>query len=340
MQEILFNFILLLKMSLKILKPGILDTIQDEGRYGYQHLGINPGGAMDLFAMQTANLLVGNKMNEPVLEIFFPAPDILFEQNALITITGANFSPMINGDGIKTGRPVMVKKNTVIQFPQKKKGQCCYLAVHGGFKLTPWLNSCSTNLKAAAGGFEGRKLQRGDCIELNKDFCHERLKDADFIKLHWRAAPITDKSGDEEIFVLPGNEWNYLDEQSRNIFLNNNFQVALSSDRMGYRLNGNKLISENKNELVSAAVNSGTIQLLPNGELIVLMADSQTTGGYPRIAEVITADVPRLAQLRPGATLRFARATLPEADAAREALYTHVDQLVERILWEFRDEVH
>jgi antagonist of KipI len=292
-------------MSLKILKPGILDTIQDEGRYGYQHLGINPGGAMDLLAMQTANLLVGNKINEPVLEIFFPAPDILFEQNALITITGANFSPMINGDGIKTGRPVMVKKNTVIQFPQKKKGQCCYLAVHGGFKLIPWLNSCSTNLKAAAGGFEGRKLQRGDCIELNKDFCHDRLKDADIIKLHWRAAPITDESGDEEIFILPGNEWNCLNEQSKKIFCNNNFQVALSSDRMGYRLNGDKLVSENNTELVSAAVNSGTIQLLPNGEMIVLMADSQTTGGYPRIAHVISAHLPKLAQKQPGEKIKF-----------------------------------
>jgi antagonist of KipI len=292
-------------MSLKILKPGILDTIQDEGRYGYQHLGINPGGAMDLLAMHTANLLIGNKMNEPVLELFFPAPDILFEQNALITITGGNFSPMINGDGIKTGRPVMVKKNTVIQFPQKKKGQCCYLAVHGGFKLTPWQNSCSTNLKAAAGGLEGRKLQRGDCIEFNKNFCHERLKDADIIKLHWRAAPITDQSGDEEIFVLPGNEWGYLNEQSKNIFYNNNFQVALSSDRMGYRLSGNKLVSENNIELVSAAVNSGTIQLLPNGELIVLMADSQTTGGYPRIAHVISAHLPKLSQKQPGEKIKF-----------------------------------
>jgi antagonist of KipI len=238
-------------------------------------------------------------------EIFFPAPDILFEQNALITITGANFSPMINGDGIKTGRPVMVKKNTVIQFPQKKKGQCCYLAVHGGFKLTPWLNSCSTNLKAAAGGFEGRKLQRGDCIVLNKDFCHDRLKEADIIKLHWRAAPITDESGDEEIFVLPGNEWSYLTKQSKSVFCNNNFQVALSSDRMGYRLNGDKLISENNAELVSAAVNSGTIQLLPNGELIVLMADSQTTGGYPRIAHVISVHLPKLAQKQPGEKIKF-----------------------------------
>jgi antagonist of KipI len=268
-------------MSLKILKPGILDTIQDEGRYGYQHLGINPGGAMDLLAMHTANLLIGNKMNEPVLELFFPAPDILFEQNALITITGGNFSPMINGDGIKTGRPVMVKK------------------------LTPWQNSCSTNLKAAAGGLEGRKLQRGDCIEFNKNFCHERLKDADIIKLHWRAAPITDQSGDEEIFVLPGNEWGYLNEQSKNIFYNNNFQVALSSDRMGYRLSGNKLVSENNIELVSAAVNSGTIQLLPNGELIVLMADSQTTGGYPRIAHVISAHLPKLSQKQPGEKIKF-----------------------------------
>jgi antagonist of KipI len=292
-------------MSLKILKPGILDTIQDEGRYGYQHLGINPGGAMDLLAMQTANLLLGNNLNEPVLEIFFPAPDILFEQNAFITITGANFSPMINGDGIKINRPVMVKKNTVIQFPQKKKGQCCYLSVKGGFKLSAWLNSYSTNTKAGAGGYNGRKLQRGDVIEFNKTFEHDKLNNVDVVKMHWRAAPETDDSEPNEIFVIAGNEWNWLSEKSKTDFLISKFKAALSSDRMGYRLSGTKLEAHINTELVSTAVNFGTIQLLPNGEMIALMADSQTTGGYPRIAHVITTHLSKLAQKQPGEDIKF-----------------------------------
>jgi antagonist of KipI len=314
-------------MSLKILKPGILDTIQDEGRYGYQHLGINPGGAMDLLAMQTANLLLGNNLNEAVLEIFFPAPDILFEQNAFITITGANFSPMINGDGIKINRPVMVKKNTVIQFPQKKKGQCCYLSVKGGFKLSAWLNSYSTNIKAGAGGYNGRKLQRGDVIEFNKTFEHDKLNNVDVVKMHWRAAPETDDSEPNEIFVIAGNEWNWLSEKSKTDFLISKFKAALSSDRMGYRLSGTKLEAHIITELVSTAVNFGTIQLLPNGEMIALMADSQTTGGYPRIAHVITTHLSKLAQKQPGEDIKFTIVNEATAEDLLSKQSLHLRQL-------------
>lgn len=314
-------------MSLKILKPGILDSIQDEGRFGYQHLGINPGGAMDIVAMQTANLLLGNNLDEAVLELFFPAPDILFEQNAFITITGANFSPMINGDGIKINRPVIVKKNTVIQFPQKKKGQCCYLAVHGGFKVNSWLNSYSTNMKAGAGGYNGRKLQRGDVIEFNKTFEQERLNNADVVKMHWRAAPIEDASEPNEIFVIAGNEWNWLSEKSKADFLISKFTAALSSDRMGYRLSGTKLETKTNAELVSTAVNFGTLQLLPNGELIALMADSQTTGGYPRIAHVISAHLSKLAQKQPGEEIKFTIVTQATAEELLLKQRFHLRQL-------------
>lgn len=314
-------------MSLKILKAGILDTIQDAGRFGYQHLGINTSGAMDILAMQTANLLLGNEINEPVLEMFFPAPDILFEQNAFITITGANFSPMINGDGIKINRTVMVKKNTVIQFPQKKKGQCCYLSVQGGFRLKAWLNSCSTNLKAGAGGYKGRKLQKDDVLEFKSSFDHARLKDSDVVKLQWRSAPLTDPSGENEFFVLPGHEWNWLTTQSQRDFFSGAFSIAASSDRMGYRITGKKLISGNNTELVSSAVNFGTIQLLPMGELIILMADSQTTGGYPRIGHVISAHLPKLAQKQPGEKIQFRQCDLEEAERFRMCQQKELNKL-------------
>ena len=314
-------------MSLKILKAGILDTVQDMGRFGYQHLGINAGGAMDLFAMQTSNLLVGNKMNEAVLEFFYPAPEIIFEKNTLLTITGANFSPTINGDGIKMCRPVMVKKNTVIQFPQRKNGQCCYLSVHGGFKLSPWLNSHSTNTKALAGGFGGRKLMKGDAIEFNLDFENEKICKADIYKLPWRAAPFEDESAEDEIFVLSGNEWDYLTEESKNAFVNKEFNVDLSSDRMGYKLKGENLGTINTEELVSSAVNFGTIQLLPNGELIVLMADSQTTGGYPRLAHIISADLPKFSQKQPGQKVKFTIVNQEMAEDLTMRRQLHLEQL-------------
>ena len=314
-------------MSLKILKAGILDTVQDGGRVGYQHLGINAGGAMDLFAMQTANLLIGNKMNEAVLEFFFPAPEIIFEKNTLLTITGANFSPTINGDGIKMCRPVMVKKNTVIQFPQRKSGQCCYLSVHGGFKLSPWLKSNSTNTKAVAGGFEGRKLMKGDAIEFNLDFENEKIYKADIYKLPWRAAPFEDESAEDEIFVLQGNEWDHLSDESKGIFINSEFIVDLSSDRMGYKLKGENIVITNKDELVSSAVNFGTIQLLPNGEMIVLMADSQTTGGYPRLAHIISAHLPKFSQKQPGRKVRFTIVKHEVAEDLTMRRQLHLEQL-------------
>jgi antagonist of KipI len=314
-------------MSLKILKAGLLDTVQDNGRYGYQHLGVNPGGAMDLAAMQTANLLIGNEMNEPTLELFYPAAEILFEKNAFITVAGGNFSPTINGDGIKMGRPVMVTKNSVIQFPKKKKGQCCYLAVHGGFKIPSWLNSCSTNLKANAGGYGGRKLKKEDRIELNTDFKNELLSNSDMIKLPWRAAPIPDLSHEKEIFIIPGNEFDDLSGASKNTFLNKEFKVAMLSDRMGYRLEGENLMTTARQELVSSAVNFGTIQLLPNGQLIVLMADSQTTGGYPRIAHVISAHLSKISQKQPGEMIKFTIVDQAKAEDLRRNQYLHLQQL-------------
>jgi antagonist of KipI len=305
----------------------LLDTVQDNGRYGYQHLGVNPGGAMDLAAMQTANLLVGNGMNEPTLELFYPAAEILFEKNAFITVAGGNFSPTINGDGIKMGRPVMVTKNSVIQFPKKKKGQCCYLAVHGGFKIPSWLNSCSTNLKANAGGYNGRKLKREDRIEFNTEFKNELLCKSDMIKLPWRAAPIPDLSHEKEIFIIPGNEFDDLSDESKNTFLNKEFKVAMLSDRMGYRLEGENLITTSRQELVSSAVNFGTIQLLPNGQLIVLMADSQTTGGYPRIAHVISAHLSKISQKQPGEMIKFTIVDQVKAEDLRRNQYLHLQQL-------------
>ena len=314
-------------MSLKILKAGLLDTIQDKGRYGYQHLGVNPGGAMDLTAMQTANLLVGNEMNESALELFYPAAEILIEKNAFITVAGGNFSPTINGDGIKMGRPVMVTKNSVIQFPKKKKGQCCYLAVHGGFKIPSWLNSCSTNLKANAGGYAGRKLKKEDRIEFNIDFKNELLNNSDMIKLPWRAAPLPDMSHEKEVFIIPGNEFNDLPDESKNAFINKEFKVTILSDRMGYRLEGENLITTARQELVSTAVNFGTIQLLPNGQLIILMADSQTTGGYPRIAHVISAHLSKISQKQPGDMIRFTIVDQSKAEDLRRNQYLHLQQL-------------
>jgi antagonist of KipI len=304
-------------MAFSIIKPGLLDTIQDMGRHGYSNWGVNPGGAMDIYAAQVANLLVGNDKHEAVIEIHFPGPQILFEQNTLIAITGADFSPMVNDELIPRWQPVVVRKNTVLHFPSLVRGGRCYLSVHGGYCLKKWLNSYSTSLKAGAGGWNGMPLKKGDELPFNESniYFAGLLKDqSDFEVLPWRVNIDKIYEFPHEIGFIPGHEWPLLPASAHNTFVENNYIIHPSSDRMGYQLSGSPIFPDKPLELVSSAVSFGTVQLLPDGQLIVLMADHQTTGGYPRIAHVITAHLPKLAQLRPSDTVQFKQMDLETAE--------------------------
>jgi antagonist of KipI len=291
-------------MSLVIIKPGIQDTIQDEGRYGYQHLGINPGGAMDLYAMQVANMLVGNNANEAVIEMHFPAGAILFTQPILIAIAGADFSASINGDPIPHLHPVLVGKNDVLQFHQPVYGARAYLAVSGGLDIEKWIGSYSTNLKAKYGGFKGRSLQKQDELFLKLSTSFLQIRENEYRVLPWGA---DNKWPGEtnELFILPGREWDRLTAEAKENLLMTSFVITRQSDRMGYRLNNIPLPLLSNEEVISSAVNFGTVQLLPDGRLIILMADHQTTGGYPRVAHVITAHHSKLAQYKSGDKIYF-----------------------------------
>ncbi len=304
-------------MSLKIIKAGILDTIQDNGRYGYQHLGINPTGAMDKYAMQVTNMLAGNKPNEAIIEMHFPAAVFMFTQPALIALGGADFSASINGESVPVHRPIIVGKNDVLQFHKPINGARTYLAVAGGLAIDKWMNSSSTHLKANAGGYKGRNLRKDDELLL----CNQSsfsIGQNDFIVLPWQAdvnclpaepANSTDrkagKDDSKEIFVLPGNEWERLTTESKENFTMTSFVITQQSDRMGYRLNNIPLHSLINDEVISSGVSFGTIQLLPDGGLIVLMADHQTTGGYPRVAHVISAHHSKMAQIKAGDKIHF-----------------------------------
>ena len=293
------------RMSLKILKTGMLDSIQDMGRFGYQQFGINPTGCMDKYAAAIANSLVCNDGNEAVIEIHFPGPSILFEQAAMIAITGADFNATVNGNSVPVNKPVFVNKNETLQFQSPKNKSRCYLAIKGGIKLDKWLNSYSTNLKAEAGGFYGRRLLKDDVIELNDEQNDLTLNEEAFRVLPWQ---VNENIGDDlsrEILVIEGSEWNWIDKQSQEKFLKNPFFISHSSDRMGYRLASEPLQPSIKTELISSAVSFGTIQLLPDGQLIILMADHQTTGGYPRLGNIISAQLSKLAQMKAGDEIHF-----------------------------------
>jgi antagonist of KipI len=295
-------------MSLKIVKAGILDTVQDLGRHGYQHLGINPGGVMDQFAAPIANMLVGNDVNEAMIELHFPAATFFFEESAIISICGADFSATLNGEPIPLWHPVIISKNSVLQFRHWKKGARCYLAIREKLDIPKWLGSYSTHLKAGVGGYKGRALQKDDVIGLKEEHDYKKiLGEKDHFVLPWEADTGWMPFSKTKLTVLAGPEWNWLSASSQVHFVNDFFEIKASADRMGYRLQSN--FSGRKDaSLISAPVGFGTVQLLPNGELIVLMADHQATGGYPRIAHVVTAHLSVLSQLPPGEELSFGMA--------------------------------
>ena len=288
------------------------------GRKGYGNWGINPGGVMDRYAAHVANILVGNCNEEAVLEIHFPGPQILFEQNTLIAITGADFSPTVNDQVIPRWQPVVVRKNTVLHFPQLVQGSRCYISVHGGYCVEKWLESYSTNLRAGSGGWDGRALKKGDELPFKENtiyFAGLLKEESNYEILPWRVNTEKVYRYPHEIGFIPGHEYGRLSPSSQASFLENNFMIHPSSDRMGYQLKGPSLSLDQPLELVSSAVSYGTVQLLPSGQLIVLMADHQTTGGYPRIAHVISAHLPKLAQLRPCDVIQFKRMDTDGAEA-------------------------
>lgn len=287
-------------MSILINKAGILTTVQDLGRNGFRQFGINQNGAMDKIAVRLINSLLANDENTAILEMHFPASEILFEESVVFALGGADFSAQLNGETVENWRIYSAEKGSTLKFEEKIFGNRAYLSIKGGFKIESWLDSASTNLKAKIGGFEGRKLQIGDRIIPNSK---SQIPNSKFnYKVSNSLIPFYSKF--PTVRVLRCAEFEILTAISQENFLNNNFTITPNSDRMGFRLRGEPLQLLHAKELVSSAVNFGTIQLLPDGQMIVLMADHQTSGGYPRIANVIPTDLPLLAQL--GANDKFA----------------------------------
>ncbi|HEY0679601.1 MAG TPA: biotin-dependent carboxyltransferase family protein [Chitinophagaceae bacterium] len=319
-------------MSITIIKQGILDTVQDCGRYGYSAMGINPGGVMDPFAASVANFLAGNTNNEPVIELHFPAMQVLFHEPALISICGADFTSCIHEEPIPTWQPVMVNRNALLHFQKWRWGARAYLAIHGGFKMVKWLGSYSTNIKGKAGGYFGRPLAKDDLLHVNMEengdggfnpSCYLSARQY-YRTLHWGVHEKNVYAEEGNFLIIPGPEFNWLDEASKYQLLHSTFSVAPHSDRMGYLLNGQSLHPSNHIEMISSGVDTGTIQLLPNGQLMILMADRQTTGGYPRIGNIIGAHLPKLAQLHSGAELRF---QLTDIATAEQMLFSQMRNL-------------
>lgn len=299
-------------MSLRILRPGLLSTVQDLGRHGLQGVGLCPGGAMDPVALALANALAGNEPGEAALEVTVIGPEIEFGERCLAALCGAEF----DGD-FPPNRPVLVEAGARMRVGRATRGARGYLALAGGFALDPVLGSRSTFLPGAFGGFKGRALKAGDELPLRdgKAFgFFEKLKAKKGNSVRWSAPSLT--LADREpilLHVIDGQHAESFGPAARREFIDAEWKVAPESNRMGFRLLGPKLDRAEGGEILSGPTALGSVQVPAGGAPIALMADHQTTGGYPRIAEIASADVPRLAQLAPGGRLRFARCSLEVA---------------------------
>lgn len=318
-------------MSVTVIKPGMLSSFQDRGREGYQHQGIPAAGAMDERAHRLANALAGNTGDPATLEITLTGPTLRFDLPACFALAGADLGATLNGQDIPVHRPLVARAGDTLAFGARAAtGVRAYLAVHGGFALPSVMGSESTYLRSGFGGFKGRALAKGDQIALRTPLAEGRDLDA----LHqalwdlriYLPGMVANKRR-ESIRFLPGMHWEAFSEASRLAFTAAEFRISPQSDRMGYRLLGPALNMDAPRQMLSEAACFGTVQVPAGGEAIILMADRQTTGGYPKIAQIATVDLPALAQAAPGQTLRFQQITMEDAqrlDSDRERAFVQL----------------
>ncbi|MBW5446977.1 5-oxoprolinase subunit PxpB [Cohnella sp. CFH 77786] len=319
----------------EVMKPGLLTTVQDLGRTGWLAYGVSVGGAMDSVSMRTANLLVGNPEDAAVLEMTLLGASFRMKRDVLIAACGAHMEARIDGDPLPMDRPVWLRAGAELVFGRAARGCRVCLAVAGGFAVPPVLGSRSTDARAGLGGIGGRALAAGDVVPRGTlSPTGERLAAAlrtaadregrTWASVRWcaglKAVRPPAAGGRIAIRVLPGAEWDDFGEEGRRRLLESGFRVEASSDRMGLRLSGQPIVRERSEELSSRGVAPGTVQVPPGGQPIILAAGCQPTGGYPVIAHVIGADLPLLAQCRPGDEVAFRLADLEEAWSAWETV--------------------
>lgn len=328
-----------------VMKPGLQDTIQDMGRYGYQKFGVIVGGVMDPFSHRTANLLVGNGGQEATLEMTLVGPRLLFEQDVVIAICGGDLQPTIGKISVPMWKPVYIRKGSELKFGAALAGSRSYLAVAGGFNVPIVLNSRSTYVKAGLGGFEGRPLKKGDVL-LNNNPTDASVSIKKKLEIgtdifhapDWQIASklLPKLSKRYEIRVMRGRQYVLFDEPSQSRFWNEPFTVSSLSDRMGYRLNGPKLQLKKPSELISEAVTFGSIQVPSDGNPIILAADRQTTGGYPKIGQISSINFTKLAQAKAGDELSFTEVTIAQSHQIIAVQEANLKELRAAILTKFR----
>jgi biotin-dependent carboxylase-like uncharacterized protein len=312
--------------GLRVLAPGLHTTVQDLGRPGYQAIGVPVSGALDGFGLRLANALVGNPLGAPALEILRSGPTLEVAADAVrIALAGSGASLVVEADpsrGVTAGESVILERGDVFRVVAAASA-CCYLAAEGGIAVPRVLGSASTYVRAKIGGLDGRALRRGDFVPLARALAAARAE----LRL---AAPLP-PTGDQPIRVTLGPQQAFFTEEAVAALLDAEFHISQSADRMGMRLEGPLLRHRHGWDIVSDAIATGAIQVPGSGQPILLLADHQTTGGYPKIATVISADLPVVGRRAPGEALRFVAVTVEAAEELARAAEREFAELVARL---------
>jgi antagonist of KipI len=294
--------------SLLVENPGLLTTVQDLGRPGFGPLGVSASGAADSAALRLGNMLVGNAQGAAALEMTLVGGRYTFPEGGVIALAGADFGAKLNGQPIEMWVPHAVRPGGTLKLELTRAGARCYLCIAGGIQAERFLGSASTHLLSGLGGFAGRGLRKGDVLQFGapKQRIRRRRISSNVLE---RLKPR------KSLRVTQGPQADWFSEETKRAFFEGTFRVSEDSDRLGLRLEGASLAPESLREMISEGVSLGAVQVTPSGQPIILFVEQQTAGGYPKIANVIGADLHSIGQLRPRDEIRFAMVSLEEARA-------------------------
>ena len=297
-------------MSITVLNPGLMTTVQDQGRIGYQQFGVSVSGVMDPRSAALANILVGNDEKEAVLECTMMGPHLQFNQANCIAITGGDLMPTLDGKPIPNYTAVKVEAGQVLKFTMPKTGCRAFIAFAGGLDIPEVMGSRSTYMKAKIGGVEGRKLAKDDVIGFRAP--KAELKNMNFRSMASEFVPRKEYT----VRVVLGPQDDYFTDAGIQTFLSEVYSVTAEFDRMGCRLEGAVIQHKEGGDIISDGIAFGAIQVPSSGQPIIMLGDRQTTGGYTKIANVISVDFRILAQLKQGDKVRFEQVSVKFAQDA------------------------
>jgi len=302
---------------IQVQSPGLLTTVQDLGREAFGPLGVSPSGAADAISLRLGNHLVGNAEGAAALEMTLLGGTFLFPHGAIISLTGSDFPATLDGSPLALWTSFEVKPGQTLRVGSTRSGARSYLCVQGGIIVKPFLGSASTHLLSGLGGHQGRPLRKGDALQIGP-------ATASFRKKSITPQALQHLSPRKALRVTPGPQSDWFPESSRQLFYKSAYRVAEDSNRMGLRLEGQHIAQRSSGEMITEGVSIGAVQIAAGGLPIILFVEQQTTGGYAKIANVISADLHSLGQLRPRDEIRFERV---DWDAAR-ALLLEQEQLL------------